>query len=172
MILLETERLIIREITLEDAPFFFKLVNDPSWIQFIGDRKVKTIKDAENYISTKMIASYLKHGFGFYLVVTKNGKLPIGITGLVDRDGLEYIDVGFAFLPGFRGKGFAYESTKAILEYAKKELNINPIVAVTDIENVKSSNLLEKLGFHFDKLILLPNATKQSRLYIQNDSNH
>lgn len=166
---LETHRLIIKEITLKDAPFFLKLANDPAWIQFIGDRNIHTIKDAKNYITTKIISSYTKNGFGFYLVKTKVGNHSIGITGLIIRDGLENIDVGFAFLPEYRSKGYAYEATKKVLHYAKTKLNINPIVAITDIDNIKSGNLLERLGFKFDKLIQLPKETNQCKLFITID---
>jgi len=133
--ILETERLIIRKMTLEDAPFLLKLLNEPSWIQFIGDRNVHTIKDAENYIQNKMIDNYKIFGFGFYVIINKENNKSIGTTGLIDREGMKNIEVGFALLQEFEGKGYAYEATKAILNYASEKLNINPIVAITDLEN-------------------------------------
>ena len=163
--ILETERLIISEISIEDAPFFYDLVNDPEWIQFIGDRNVKTIADAENYLSTKIIPSYKKNGFGFYLVSIKSKNLPIGISGLIDRDGLEYIDVGYALLPEFRSKGYAFEATKAVLTFAKNDLQIDPIIAITNVDNIKSCKLLERLGLRFDKIIQLENDAVKCRLY-------
>ena len=163
--ILETERLIISEISIEDAPFFYDLVNDPEWIQFIGDRNVKSIADAENYISTKLIPSYKKNGFGFYLVSLKSKKLPIGISGLIDRDGLEYIDVGDALLPEFRSKGYAFEATKAVLTFAKNNLKIDPIIAITNVDNIKSYKLLERLGLRFDKIIQLEDDAVKCRLY-------
>jgi RimJ/RimL family protein N-acetyltransferase len=162
---LETERLIISEISLEDAPFFYELVNDPAWIQFIGDRDVKTITDAENYLRNKIIPSYKKNGFGFYLVSTKIQNRPIGISGLIDRDGLDNVDVGYAFLPEFRGKGFAFEATKAILTFAKNDLHLDPIVAITNLDNLKSCQLLERLGLKFDKIIQLADDHEKCRLY-------
>lgn len=163
--ILETERLIISELSIEDAPFFYDLVNDPAWIKFIGDRDVKTIADAENYLNTKIIPSYDKNGFGFYLVSTKKEDLPIGISGLIDRDGLEYVDVGYAFLPNFRGKGYAFEATNAILTFAKNDLQIDPIVAITNMDNIKSCKLLERLGLKFDKIIQLADDPEKCRLY-------
>jgi ribosomal-protein-alanine N-acetyltransferase len=163
--ILETERLIISEISIEDAPFFYDLVNDPEWIQFIGDRNVKTIADAENYLSTKIIPSYKKNGFGFYLVSIKSKNLPIGISGLIDRDGLEYIDVGYALLPEFRSKGYAFEATKAVLTFAKNDLQIDPIIAITNVDNKKSCKLLERLGLRFDKIIQLEDDAVKCRLY-------
>lgn len=164
--ILETERLIIRKMTLEDAPFLLKLLNEPSWIQFIGDRNVHTIKDAENYIQNKMIDNYKIFGFGFYVIINKENNKSIGTTGLIDREGMKNIEVGFALLQEFEGKGYAYEATKAILNYASEKLNINPIVAITDLENVKSIRLLNRLGLHFDKNIQLPNFEKPCKLFI------
>jgi len=167
--ILETERLIIKKMTLDDAPFLLKLLNEPSWIQFIGDRNVNTIKDAENYIQEKMIVNYKKFGFGFYIIITKENKECVGTTGLIDREGMEYIEVGYALLQKFEGKGFAYEATKAILNYASEKLNISPIVAITDLENTKSIRLLNRLGLHFDKNIQLPNFEKPCKLFIPNN---
>ena len=163
--ILETERLIISELSIEDAPFFYDLVNDPAWIQFIGNKDVNTISDAENYLSTKIIPSYKKNSFGFYLVSDKKQNLPIGISGLVDRDGLENVDVGYAFLPNFRGKGYAFEATKAILNFAKNTLHLDPIVAITNLDNAKSCQLLERLGLKFDKIIQLEDDPGKCRLY-------
>ena len=162
---LETKRLIISEITVVDAPFFYDLVNDPAWIQFIGDREIKTTKDAESYLRNKIIPSYDKNGFGFYLITTKMKHQPVGISGLIDRYGLEYVDVGYALLPEFRGKGYAFEATKAILNFAKNDLHLDPIVAITNIDNVKSCQLLERLGLKFDKIIQYPDDPKKCRLY-------
>ena len=165
----ETERLIIREMTLKDAPFLLKLLNDPTWIQFIGDKNVHSIKDAENYIQEKMIDSYKKNGFGFYAVIDKNNNTFLGTTGLVDREGMEHIEVGFAFLQKFAGKGYAFESTKAMLNYAATILKISPIVAITDLDNIKSAKLLERLGLRFDKNIQLPEFEKENKLFAPNN---
>ena len=163
--ILETERLVLSELSLNDAPFFYELVNDPAWIEFIGDRDVKTLSDAENYLSTKIIPSYKINGFGFYLVSSKNKNESIGISGLIDREGLENIDVGYAFLPEFRGKGYAYEATKSVLSYAKNTLQIKPVIAITNVDNIKSCQLLERLGLKFDKIIQLPDNPVKCKLY-------
>ena len=165
---LETERLIIQELTIEDAPFFYNLVNDPDWLRFVGDRNINSIADAENYLTSKIIPSYKKFGFGFYLVKTKEGNHSIGTAGLIDREGMENIEVGFGFLPAFRGKGYAYEATKEIMNYASTELKIDPIVAITDLENIKSGKLLERLGLRFDKNIQIPDFEKPSKLFVPN----
>ena len=164
--ILKTERLIISELTSENAPFFFELVNDPAWIKYIGDKEINTISDAKDYLESKIIPSYELNGFGFYLVSLKKNNSPIGITGLVDRKGLDGIDVGFAFLESYRGQGFAYESTLTLLEFAKQTLGIDPIVAITDLENSKSIQLLERLGLKFKKIIQLPDDDKKCRLFI------
>lgn len=158
--ILETERLKIEEFTLNDAPFIYELMNDPDWIHFIGDRNIKTLQDAKNYLANKLIPSYKNWGFGFYKVSLKNG-ITVGTAGLVDRDDLEHVDIGYAFLPIGRGKGYAYEASKTILEYAKNELKLNPILAIVNKDNEKSQNLLRKLGLRFEKMILLSGETEE-----------
>ena len=166
MEILETENLTISEINTGDAEFILELLNDPDWIRFIGDRGVRTKKEAARYILAKHVKSYLKFGFGLYRVKLKNNEHPIGICGLVKRDGLDDVDIGFAFLPAFRRNGYAYESATAMLEYAKDVLEIERIVAITSLDNENSGKLLEKLGLRFDKIIRLPNDDKESRLYV------
>lgn len=166
MIVLTTSQLEIVEITIEDAPFIFELLNTPSWIKFIGDRGIKTEEDAKNYILNKFIPGYSTWWFGFRLVRTKNDKTPVGICGLVKRDALEHIDIGFAFLPQFEGKGFGYESASAVMEYAKNTLNVKTIAGITNSDNKSSIALLEKLGLHFQKMILLPNETEEIMLFV------
>jgi RimJ/RimL family protein N-acetyltransferase len=164
--ILQTERLTLREITSDDAEFMFKLMNDPSWLRFIGDRNITSIKASEDYISNKLRLSYTTFGFGFYLTSLKENDTPIGICGLVKRPYMEHVDVGFAFMPEYRSKGFGYESTAAILEYAKDVLGINYIVAITDLDNVHSIKLLEKLGLEFEKIIKLDGNEKECRLFV------
>ena len=162
---LETERLTITELTSADAPFFYNLVNDADWKRFIGDRNVNTIADSEDYLETKIIPSYAKHGFGFYKVALKTSGIPIGISGLVDRDGLDHVDVGFAFLPQGRGMGYAYESTMALLTYARHELKLDTILAIANADNKKSHQLLEKLGLHYVKMISLSDEDEEICLF-------
>ncbi|MFY0630619.1 MAG: GNAT family N-acetyltransferase [Flavobacteriaceae bacterium] len=149
--ILETQRLVITELTIQDTPFFFELVNDEDWKRFIGDRNINTLKDAEDYLTEKMIPSYKKWGFGFYLVSEKDSGTPLGISGFVDRESLDFIDVGFAFLPIGRRKGYGYESTKALIEYGKQNLQLDTLLAIANKDNVRSHLLLKKLGFRFSK---------------------
>ena len=164
--ILETERLVLQEITTNDAGFLYKLMNDPMWLQFIGDRKIVSVKAAEDYISNRIRPSYSEFGFGFYLTSLKENNEPIGICGLVKRPSLEHVDVGFAFMPNYRNKGFGFESTSAILDYAENKLGIKYIVAITDLDNFNSIKLLEKLGLKFEKIIQLDGEEKQCRLFI------
>lgn len=153
MIVLETERLNLRWFDIKDAPFILELVNDPAWIQFIGDKRVKNLEDAKNYIVNGPIDMYNKIGFGLYLVERKEDLIPLGMCGLIKRDSLEDVDIGFAFLEKFRSKGYGYESASAVMEYGVQKLGIKRIVAITSTDNVDSGNLLEKVGLRFEKII-------------------
>ncbi|WP_242270519.1 GNAT family N-acetyltransferase [Bacillus cereus group sp. BfR-BA-01310] len=153
MIVRETERLILRWFDVKDAPFILELVNDPAWIQFIGDKGVRNLEDAKNYILNGPVDMYNKIGFGLYLVERKEDLTPLGMCGLIKRDSLEDIDIGFAFLEKFRSKGYGYESASAVMEYGKNELGLKRIVAITSIDNADSGKLLEKVGLRFEKII-------------------
>jgi RimJ/RimL family protein N-acetyltransferase len=150
MKILSTERLILQEATLKDAAFILALVNSPSWLAFIGDRGIKTLVAAKNYIQKSLIGSYNQNGFGLYRVSLKASGEPIGICGFLQRDYLDYPDLGFATLPKYEGKGYTYEAAKACVAYAKSQLNFTTILAVTTAENTKSKNLLTKLAFTED----------------------
>lgn len=153
MLILETERLILRKFVLADAPFILELLNTPSWLQFIGDKNVRNLVDAENYLKNGSLKSYEENGFGFYLVGEKSTQKPIGMCGFIKRQELEDVDLGFAFLPDYIGKGFGYETAKATLEYGKDVLKFKRIVAIVDQRNLPSNALLQKLGFVFEKTI-------------------
>ncbi|KMN45691.1 GNAT family N-acetyltransferase [Bacillus sp. LK2] len=153
MIVRETERLILRWFDVKDASFIFELVNDPAWIQFIGDKGVRNLEDATNYILNGPVDMYNKIGFGLYLVERKEDLTPLGMCGLIKRDSLEDVDIGFAFLEKFRSKGYGYESASAVMEYGKNELGLKRIVAITSIDNADSGKLLEKVGLRFEKII-------------------
>lgn len=103
--MIQTERLILRQLTPADAPFILQLLNEPSWLQFIGDRGVRTLAEAEQYIINGPIAMYVEYGFGLYVVEQKENPQPMGLCGLIKRPLLEDVDIGFAFLPAFWGKG-------------------------------------------------------------------
>ena len=133
--ILETERLVLEELSTGDEQFIFELMNCPGWIKHIGDRGIKTLKDAINYMNSRLIASYRVNGYGLFKVVLKDSSTPIGLCGLVNRSTLEYPDIGFAFLPDQSGKGYGYESASSILDYAKEVLGIEKVVAITSAEN-------------------------------------
>lgn len=170
MIVLETERLYLRYQTLDDAPFILVLVNDPAWLQFIGDRGVRTLDDARAYIANGAIKSYERDGFGFYLVERKEDHTLLGMCGLVKREGLEDVDIGFAFLPDYRSKGYAYEAASAVMQFAKETLGLTRVVAITTQDNQSSGRLLEKLGLRFERLIQMPNDTELLRLFVYDAS--
>ncbi|HGP3675164.1 MULTISPECIES: GNAT family N-acetyltransferase [Bacillus cereus group] len=153
MIVLETERLILRWLDIKDAPFILELVNDPAWIQFIGNKGVRTLEDATNYIVNGPIDMYNKLGFGLYLVERKEDLTPLGMCGLIKRDSLEDVDIGFAFLEEFRSKGYGYESASAVIDYGVQNLGLKRIVAITTIDNIHSGKLLEKVGLQFEEII-------------------
>ncbi|WP_226604049.1 GNAT family N-acetyltransferase [Bacillus cereus] len=153
MIVLKTERLNLRWLDIKDAPFILDLVNDPAWIQFIGDKGVRNLEDAKNYIVNGPIDMYNKLGFGLYLVERKEDLTPLGMCGLIKRDSLEDVDIGFAFLETFRSKGYGYESASAIIEYGVQKLGMKRIVAITSIDNIASGKLLEKVGLRLEKII-------------------
>lgn len=149
--ILVTERLRLREFSLSDAEFILELVNTPSWIQYIGDRKIRTPGLAEAYIEENLQKSYAKNGFGLWLMELKETKEPIGMCGLVNRKSLDHVDIGFALLPAYERKGYTFEAAKATLAYAKDTLKIEKIVAITTATNAASIGLLNKIGLHFEK---------------------
>lgn len=162
---LETERLILRKFTTGDAPFVLTLLNTPDWIQFIGDRGVKTLEDAEQYILNKFISSYETLGFGLYLMELKDEGTSIGTCGLIKRDVLEDVDIGFAMLPVYAGKGYAYEAATAIMDFAKETLKLPRLVAITLQQNSNSIRLLEKLGMSYNRMIRIPMEAEELKLF-------
>ena len=152
MRVLETERLVLRRLTLEDAEFIFRLVNEPAWLRYIGDKGVKTLDDAGNYIRTGPMAMYERFGFGLLMVESKEDGTPIGICGLLKRDTLDDVDIGFAFLPAFRAQGYARESAAATLAYARDVLNLGRVIAITAPDNQDSARLLETIGLRFERM--------------------
>jgi RimJ/RimL family protein N-acetyltransferase len=146
MDIFETERLVIKQATLNDSNFFFRLLNSPNWIEFIGDRGIKTEEDARTYIRNSLIDSYEKRGYGLYKMCLRENEVPIGICGFLKRDYLENVDIGFAVLPEYEGKGYTLEASKSMLEFGKLKLNMDTILAITTKENIKSRSLLQKIG--------------------------
>lgn len=144
--MIETERLLLRKYTLMDAPFVYILMNTEGWLKNIGDRNIKTVEDAENYIQVNYFSMYENHGYGPYLVSLKETEKPIGSAGLYKRDDLDHPDIGFAFLPEYFNQGFAYEAASAVLNFASEELRISKVLGFTLAENSNSIKLLKKLG--------------------------
>ncbi|HEV8124852.1 MAG TPA: GNAT family N-acetyltransferase [Gemmatimonadales bacterium] len=165
MILIETERLSLCELTADDAPFILELLNDSSFLRFIGDKGVRTLEDAREYIRKGPVDSYQRHGFGLYLVKLRDGEVPIGICGLVKRETLEDVDIGFAFLPRFWSQGYALESASAVMTYGRRVIGLNRIVAITDPDNESSIRLLGKLGLRFDRMVQLPDHGGENKLF-------
>ncbi|QJR14594.1 GNAT family N-acetyltransferase [Usitatibacter palustris] len=137
----------LRRLVLEDAPFIVELVNDPGWIRFIGDRNVHSLDDARRYLENGPMKLYAKHGFGLWIVERRSDGAPVGMCGLVKRDQLEDVDLGFAFLPAYRGQGYAHEASVGVLDYAWGKLGFKRIVAIFTASNEISERLLRKLGF-------------------------
>jgi ribosomal-protein-alanine N-acetyltransferase len=163
--ILQTNRLIIRQLTLEDAPFILQLLNTPGWLKYIGDRNVRSLEQAENYIQNGPLISYAQHGFGLWLVTLKETSIPIGMSGLLKRDTLDFPDIGFAFLPDFGKFGYARESADAIINFARSELKINELLAVTQPNNEASIGLLIKLGFQYKQPFSFPDDMNVLNLY-------
>lgn len=160
-----TERLILRPTQPEDAAYILKLLNMPKWLEFIGDRNVHTLTQAENYIKERMLPQLQRTGFGNYTVIKKDDGAKIGGCGLYDREGLEGVDIGFSFLPEHEGKGYGYESAQCILNAAFNEFNLPKVSAITAQKNIASQKLIEKLGLTFKKLVNIPNDPKELMYY-------
>lgn len=155
MQVLETSRLVLRWVTTDDAPFIFELLNEPSFLQYIGDKGVRSLEDARNYILTGPVASYQRFGFGLYLVLLKEGGTPIGMCGLLKRDNLPDVDVGYAYRPAFWSNGYAFEAASAVLVHGREVFGLRRIVAITSPDNAGSRALLEKLGLHYEGTLSL-----------------
>ena len=168
MNLFETDRLQVRLLTVDDAAFIVALLNDPAFLQYIGDRGVRTTGDAVAYLLKGPLASYAQHGFGLFLVSLKADGIPIGICGLLKRDVLEDVDIGFAFLPAYVGKGYAFEAACATLDYGRTIHGLKRIVAVTSPTNASSIRLLEKLGLRYEKRVQLSPGAPEIKLLGRN----
>ena len=161
---IRTPRLAMRRFTLDDADFILALVNDPDWIRNIGDRKVRTLDEAREYLEKGPMALYERLGFGLYLVALKETGERIGMCGLVKRAGLDHVDIGFAFLPAWRGQGFAEEAARAVLAHAR-DLGLEKVVAIVSPENAPSIRLLEKIGMRPSGAVRLPKGEEDVLLF-------
>jgi [ribosomal protein S5]-alanine N-acetyltransferase len=165
MIILETERLILRKLSLDDAEFIFELTNEPSFIRYIGDKGVRNLDDARKYIQDGPLSSYERNGFGLYRVELKDTGAAIGTCGLLKRDTLPHPDIGFAFLPAYWSQGYAFESAAAVMNYAREALKLKRILAITSPDNQASAKLLGKIGLRFERMIKLSDDAEEIKLF-------
>jgi len=163
--MIETDRLVLAPMGLEDASFVLELVNTKEWIDNIGQRDVYTVTDAEQYIQDKMIGHYDQYGYGNYLMTTKADGTKVGCVSLYNRPDVDGIDIGFALLPHYFRKGYAYEGAKAILRHAAETLEIGTICAFTSKENVASQGLISKLGLRYDSILLFGDEQEELLYY-------
>jgi len=161
----ETPRLILCHHREDDAPFILELLNDDAFIRYIGDKGVRTLSDAMNYLRSGPMDSYKRHGFGLFLALLREDSSRIGICGLLQRDELDDPDVGFAFLPRYRSNGYASESATAVVEWGQTKLGMRRIVAITSTENHDSIRLLQKIGMTFEGLVQLGDNQSKANLY-------
>src|SRR5689334_25306551 len=163
--ILETGRLLLRQLSTEDAEFILELLNEPSFIHNIGDRGIRTIDGANSYLLNGPVASYAKNGFGLYLVQLKETNESIGMCGSIKRDTLEDVDIGYAYLPRFWSKGYAVEAASAVKEYAKNVIGLHRIVAIVDPTNEGSIRVLQKIGLQFEKVVKLSEDDIELKLF-------
>ena len=165
MTVLVTDRLSLRKLTADDAGFMLRLLNEPSFIRYIGDKGVRTIDGARAYILDGPVASYEKHGFGLWLVEARESGEPAGICGLLKREVLEDVDIGYAFIPEFWSRGYALEAASAVLSYAGETLGLKRVAAVVNVDNHSSIRLLEKMGFEYERMVRLSSDAPEITLF-------
>ena len=161
----ETARLWLRPTCSSDAAFMFHLMNTPKWLQYIGDRKVYAIQDAESYINQRLRPQFDRLGFSNYTLFRKPDNIPVGTCGFFDREGLEGIDIGFALLPEFEKQGYAYESAVKLLHVAHEIFNLSEVYAITTKDNFSSQKLLQRLGLNYLRATKLPDDKEELLLY-------
>jgi RimJ/RimL family protein N-acetyltransferase len=165
MKVLESERLVLREFDLDDAEFILELLNESAFVRFIGDKGVRTHADAHEYLQRGPLESYRRFGFGLYLASLRADGTPIGMCGLVKREGLADVDVGFALLSRYWSRGYAAEAAAAVLEYGRRTLNLGRIVAIAKPDNQASAAVLEKVGLEFERMIRLSGDGPELKLF-------
>lgn len=166
MSVINSPRLRMHQLAPDDAGFMLALLNQPSFLRFIGDRGVRTLAEAEAYIRNGAMASYAQHGFGLYRLALKSTGVGIGICGLVRRDGLADVDLGFALLPAFWAQGLASEAAAATVAYARDQLGLQRLVAIVAAENAGSIRVLEKIGMRFEMTVRLNADSEELRLFV------
>ena len=162
---IETERLLLKLVSVDDTAFIYELYNSPRFIEFIGDRNIRNKDDARDYIINRFLPQIERLGYGNYIIVRKDDGQKIGSVGIFERDGLDVNDIGFSFLPEFEGKGFGFEAASALMEIAFKEFGVKKLSAITTDANIPSQKLIEKLGLKFKKTVRLPDDEEDLRYY-------
>jgi RimJ/RimL family protein N-acetyltransferase len=165
MIVCATRRLRLRHLLAEDAAFILELLNEPDFIRNIGDRGVRSLEDARRYIHSNPVTGYEKSGLGLYLVELLEGNTPIGVCGLLKRDYLRDVDVGFALRESFRGHGYALEAARAVIRHGREVLGLPRIVAITSPHNHASIKLLQRLGLRFERMLHAPDVDRDTSLF-------
>jgi RimJ/RimL family protein N-acetyltransferase len=166
MQILETERLRLRHLDADDASFLLELLNEPAFIDNIADKGVRTLADVDDYLRDGPLASYARHGFGLYLVELKQTSTPIGICGLLRREGLDDPDLGYALLTRYSAQGYATEAARAALEFGHATLGLGRVMAISKPDNRRSIHVLEKIGFRYLHLTDLPGHEGPSALFV------
>lgn len=161
----ETERLLIRPVSVDDADIIFQLYNMPNFIKFIGNKNINSLSDAENYIKSKFLPQIEKRGFGNYILVLKGGNQKIGSVGIFEREGLDVADIGFSVLEKFEGKGLMFEAAQKVKSVVMEDFGLNKISAITSKDNFSSQKLIERLGLKFQKYVTLPNEDEELMYY-------
>ena len=162
---LETERLRLRRVTLDDADLMLTIWNDPAFVRHVGDRGVRTIEQARDAVKSSALRLYAEYGYGPYVVVQKSDNARIGICGLFRREHLDEPDIGFALLPDYFGKGLAGEAAFAVLAHGRDDLGLETITAIVSPENESSIALIRKLGLSFAGMITMPGEDQEICLY-------
>lgn len=168
MPIIETKRLILSQLTLDDIPFILSLLNEPAFHEYIGDKGVRSAEEAAEYLEEGPIASYEINGFGLYLTSLKEGNVPIGISGIKKRDSMNLPELGYAFLQKHWSNGYATEAGRGVMDYACTELGLTKIAALTAPNNEGSIRVLEKIGFEFKEMVELPGFDTVNKLFLYN----
>jgi RimJ/RimL family protein N-acetyltransferase len=165
MTVIESERVVLREFHLDDAAFILELLNEAAFLRFIGDKGVRTLADARDYLLKGPIESYRRFGFGLYRLSLREDGTPIGMCGLVKREGLADVDVGFALQSRYWSRGYAGEAAAAVLDYGRRILNLGRIVAIANPDNQASIAVLEKIGLRFERMVQLSADAGELKLF-------
>lgn len=163
--MITTDRLNLRLASMEDAPFFLELYNTPTFIQFIGDKNLRSLEDARSYVQNRFLPQIERLGYGNYLIIRKEDGAKIGSVGIFEREGLDVQDIGFSFLEEFQGKGYGYEAASKLLETAFTDFGCSKISAITSKENIASQSLIQKLGLKYLKTVQLPDDPEELLYY-------